>query len=223
MIERCTKNRNLFVQEGGYSEYYSPHMMLSRRHIDFEKHVKYSFGSYGIAYHKNKPQKNDPRPRGLDVIYLRPLLELQGGHEVLHLATGRVINGPKFTPVVMTEMVIKRVEQMAKEQGLKSCKFYDRKRNLLLPDDLLEEVGGYLTMYLKLETKICQSMMKTILTRLTYLNQIRRWKKTSLVYCRMMRKLSTIKKWPIFWMMPKIMVVKNGAYRRWRSVLCRRA
>ena len=155
LIARCTKNRNLFVQEGGCSEYYSPHMMLSRRHIDFEKHLKYSFGSYGIASHENKPQKNDPRPRGLDVIYLRPLSDLQGGHEVLHLASGRVINRPKFTPVVMTEMVIKRVEQMAKEQGLKSCKFFDRKRNLLLPDDLQEEVGGYLTMYLLLKTKMC--------------------------------------------------------------------
>ena len=96
--------------------------------------------------HENKPSKNDPRPRGLDVIYLRPLSELQGGHEVLHLATGRVINRPKFTPVVMTEMVIRRVENMAKEQGLKSCKFYNRQRNLLLADDLLEEVGGYLKM-----------------------------------------------------------------------------
>ena len=43
---------------------------------------------------------------------------------------------------MMTEMVIKRVENMVKEQKLKSCKFYDRRRNLLLADDLLEEVGG---------------------------------------------------------------------------------
>ena len=42
----------------------------------------------------------------------------------------------------MTEIVIKRVENMAKEQGLKSCKFYDGRRDLLLADDLLEQVGG---------------------------------------------------------------------------------
>ena len=116
--------------------------MLSRRNIDFEKHLKYSFGAYGIASHENKPNKNDPRQRDLDTIYLRPLSDLQGGHEVLHLATGRVINRPKFTPVIMTEMVIKRVEDMAKDQGLKSCKCYNRKWELLLADDLLEEVGG---------------------------------------------------------------------------------
>ena len=51
LISRCTKNRNLFVQEGGCSNYYSPYMMLSRRNIDFEKHLKYSFGSYGIVSH----------------------------------------------------------------------------------------------------------------------------------------------------------------------------
>ena len=115
LISRCTKHRNLCVQEGGCSDYYSPYMMLSRRNIDFEKHLKYSFDSYGIASHENKPSKNDPRPPGLDVIYLCPLSELQGGHEVLHLATGRVINRHKVTPVVMTEMVIRRVENMAKE------------------------------------------------------------------------------------------------------------
>ena len=116
--------------------------MLSRRNVDFEKHLKYSFGAYGIASHENKPSKNDPRPRGLDVVCLRPLSDLQGGHEVLYLATGRVINRPKFTPVVMTDMVVKRVESMAKEQGLKNCKFFNRKREILLADDLLEEVEG---------------------------------------------------------------------------------
>ena len=53
LISRCTKTRNLFVQGGGCINYYSPYMMLSRRHIDFDKHLKYSFGSYGIARHEN--------------------------------------------------------------------------------------------------------------------------------------------------------------------------
>ena len=35
LITRCTKNRNLFVQEGGCSKYYLPHMMLSWQNIDF--------------------------------------------------------------------------------------------------------------------------------------------------------------------------------------------
>ena len=39
---------------------------------------------------------------------------------------------------------------MAKEQGLKSCKFYNRKREILLADDLLEEVGGNKMLFLKM-------------------------------------------------------------------------
>ena len=115
--------------------------------MDFSKHLKYYFGSYVIASHENKPKKNDPRPRGLDAIYLRPMRDLQGGHDVLHLVSGRIITRPKIVPVVMTEMVIRRVKDMAKEQGLHSMKFFDRKHDLLKANDLLEEVGGKFKKY----------------------------------------------------------------------------
>ena len=49
----------------------------------------------------------------------------------MHLASGRVITQPKIVPVVMTEMVIRRVEEMAKEQGLTSMIFVDRKHGFL--------------------------------------------------------------------------------------------
>lgn len=62
---------------------------------------------------------------------------------MLDLATGWVVTRPKVTPVTMTDMVISRVEEMAVEQGLKSMKFFNRKRELTLTAaDLLEGVGG---------------------------------------------------------------------------------
>ena len=51
-----------------------------------------------------------------------------------------MIERPKITVVPMTDMVIKAVEDMAKEQGLKSNKFYNRRRELLIPIDLLKGV-----------------------------------------------------------------------------------
>ena len=45
-------------------------------------------------------------------------------------------------PVVMNKIVIRRVKEMANEQGLKIMKFFDRKHNTLTVNDLLEEVRG---------------------------------------------------------------------------------
>ena len=45
--------------------------------------------------------------------------------------------------MVMTNLVKERVEDMARRQGLKSMKFYNRKRHEMIftPVDLLEGVG----------------------------------------------------------------------------------
>ena len=45
--------------------------------------------------------------RTINAIYLRPSLTLQEGHEVMDLGTGRVVTRPKWTPCVMTKLVIK--------------------------------------------------------------------------------------------------------------------
>ena len=82
-------------------------MILRRRNIDFDKKLKYLFGSYMIVLHENKPFKNDPWPRCLDYIYLRAKGSLKGGHEVFGLSTGRVSTIPCVTLVKIIEMVIK--------------------------------------------------------------------------------------------------------------------
>ena len=138
---RCAFNRDLFIKENGCSEYFSPHSILTKRAIDFSKHLRYSFGTYVIASYEERP-KNIPKPRGIDSIYIRPAKNLQGGHEVMDLITGRVITRPKVHEMKMTCLVVKRVEEMARKQGLKSMKFFDRKRNQIIfnPIDLLKGV-----------------------------------------------------------------------------------
>ena len=55
-----------------------------------------------IVYQDNLPLTNTLKARGRDGIYLWALNNLQGGHEVLDLMTGRVVLRPKVDPVVMT-------------------------------------------------------------------------------------------------------------------------
>jgi hypothetical protein len=59
-------------------------------------------------------------PRALDCIYLRPLANLQGGHEILHLATERVITRRRVTVRPMSTSVIKVIEDMAAVDGMKN-------------------------------------------------------------------------------------------------------
>ena len=59
----------------------------------------------------------------------------------MDLMTGRVISRPKVIPVVMTESVKKRVEEMAEKQGVKSLKFLNRYREPLTPADMSQSTA----------------------------------------------------------------------------------
>lgn len=90
-------------------------MIINKELIDFNKHLQYSFGSYGQASLQNKPKSNDNRARIIDAIYLCLSVSLQNGHDVIDLATGKVVTHPKWTPCRMMKMVVKRVEEMMHE------------------------------------------------------------------------------------------------------------
>jgi hypothetical protein len=87
----CTSQLNMFPAKGGISPYYSPHVLMGGQNLDFNKHCKYEFGAYVQVDNEEKP-KNTYAPRTLDAIYLRPVPDnIQGGHEVMDLNSGRVI------------------------------------------------------------------------------------------------------------------------------------
>ena len=77
--------------------------------------------------YENKP-KNNPKPRGIDAIYIRPAKALQGGHEVMDLVTGELIWVLKVDKCTMTRMVIARVEELVAQQGYRTLKFFNRKK-----------------------------------------------------------------------------------------------
>ena len=123
MIE--TSKLNYFPVKGGVSKYYSPRMILEEKFLDFDKHFQVPFGTYVQAINEPAPT-NSQGPHTIDAIYLRPLSNIQGGHEVMDLHTGKVITRRKVTEIPITKLVIKAVEQMAKTQGFQSLKFKNR-------------------------------------------------------------------------------------------------
>eukprot|EP00980_Cylindrotheca_fusiformis_P021605 scaffold8458_cov76-Cylindrotheca_fusiformis.AAC.1 len=132
----------MFPAKGGISAHYSPHMILSHRNVDYKKHCQIEFGSYVQASQENDPT-NTNRARAINGIYLCPTNNIQGGHEIMDLYTGRVIVRLKVIEIPVTQTVINRVEKMAEDQGFKSLKFMDRNRQTtmeIFPD--ADQIAG---------------------------------------------------------------------------------
>ena len=87
-----TKKLNFFPPSGGVSPYYSPRMILHQQNLEYNKHCAIAFGTYVQAHHE-PTATNSQSPRTLDCIYLRYVDNLQGGHQLLDLRTGKTING----------------------------------------------------------------------------------------------------------------------------------
>jgi hypothetical protein len=52
---------------------------------------------------------------------------MQGGHELYDLNSNRVITRARVTQIPVTDVVIKEIERIAKDQGFKMLKFKNRK------------------------------------------------------------------------------------------------
>jgi hypothetical protein len=55
--------------------------------LDFNKHCQIPFGAYVQANDEPSPL-NTPHAHTLDAIYLRPMSNIQGGHELMNLHNG---------------------------------------------------------------------------------------------------------------------------------------
>ena len=85
-----TQKVNIFPYKGGILAHYSPDMILNKINGYYKKHFQYEFGSYFQASQANKP-KNTNLACTMDAIYLHPPTNLQGGHKLMDIATGRLI------------------------------------------------------------------------------------------------------------------------------------
>jgi hypothetical protein len=55
----------------------------------------------------------------MDAIYLHPMTNIQGGHELMNLHNGYKFTRPRVTEIPVTPLVIAAVESLAKKQGFK--------------------------------------------------------------------------------------------------------
>ena len=140
---RVTRHGNYFPAPTGISKHYSPYTIVSGKQVDYKKELVYSFGDY-VQANTTHLIKNNNLPRTLDCIYLRANDALQGSHQVMNLATGRVIARQSAVPTAMPRMVIDCVELLTTRQGYKTLKFFNRKKNELMLSnaDLLKGVDG---------------------------------------------------------------------------------
>jgi len=126
--EQCCKLLNVIPAKGGVSKYFSPHMIMNKTHLQYDKDFKYMIGDYGMA---NAPTDNTMKPRAVEAIYLRPIESAQGGHECMHLQTGKQTQSTRFEPLLITETVIRHVEKLATKQGILSFKITTRDGKVL--------------------------------------------------------------------------------------------
>ena len=63
-------------------------------------------------------------PRGVECIYLNATKDLQEGHELMNLQTGGLNNRPVVKAAPMPNWAIRRVEELAIAQGMKSLKVF---------------------------------------------------------------------------------------------------
>ena len=75
---RITRNRSLFPKKEGILKYFSPHVLLGKRQVDYKKEYEFGYGEYVQASVDLEP-KTSQLPRSIDAIYLRPLDSKKGG------------------------------------------------------------------------------------------------------------------------------------------------
>ena len=130
-VSESAKKLNYFPSKNGVSRHYSPRMILHQENLDFERHCTHVLGEF-VQSHEDERIKNNNKPRALDCLYLRPTANNQGGHELLHLATNKVITRGKVTSVPITPAVVKMVHAIAKEENMQEgLKIINRTNNVL--------------------------------------------------------------------------------------------
>jgi hypothetical protein len=126
LVKTQATQMNYFLVKGSISPYYSPQAILGLPTLEYNKHCMVPFGAYVQANHETN-QTSSNAPRTLDTIYLKPAMNMQGGHELMELNSGPVITRARVLQIPITDVVIRAIEQTAEDEGFKTLKFNNRK------------------------------------------------------------------------------------------------
>jgi hypothetical protein len=120
-----TNQLNLFPVKGRGLFILQPPHDIEPDKLDYTKQRVVPFGAYVQANHETAKTSSNVA-RTLDVIYLRPAQNQQGGHELMDLNSGQLITRNIVREIPVTNVAIKAVENMPYRQGFRSLKFYNR-------------------------------------------------------------------------------------------------
>jgi hypothetical protein len=112
LVMESTKKLNFFPNKYRVSRVYSPRMIMLHENLDFERHCKYQIGEF-VQAHEEPHHTNTNASGALDSILLRRMENAQGGHELLHLQTNKIVKRSKLTKVPITPSIIKQVHVLA--------------------------------------------------------------------------------------------------------------
>ena len=83
-------------------------MIMHQENLDYESHWKHQIIEY-VQDHDNTQQKKTNAPQYSDCVYICPMYNDQGGHELLHLQTNKVVKRQNLKQVSITPSIIKHV------------------------------------------------------------------------------------------------------------------
>ena len=139
LIKHVTKVINFYPAKGGISQHYSPQVIVNRRPVDWEKECVAEIGAYVQGY--GHETNNSQRTRTIDGIYLGPTENIQGSHVLLDLNTRKTVTRARVSVLPITKQVIKLVEEMAHDEGVRDLRTYHWKNGeIILDGDLLAGV-----------------------------------------------------------------------------------
>ena len=120
-VQDVVNKLNWIPPKGGVSPYLSPYSILTHRRINYYQHCLYTHGK-SVQTAEDELIKNDMKPQSLDCIYLNPIYTRTGGHQLLDLNTGRVIEQKKIWAVPLTLSMQRRVKALANKDNITSFK-----------------------------------------------------------------------------------------------------
>jgi hypothetical protein len=117
LMHFCVMWMNSFPVKSRVSEKWSPRELVSRHKLDAKLHCKAPFGSY-CKVHVDPDITNTMEPRTKWAICIGPTGNRQGSYKFMSLTTRKNIITRNFTKMLVTERVIKQVNEMAAKDRL---------------------------------------------------------------------------------------------------------
>ena len=116
LVRSVIKNLNILPAKQGVCKDVNPRSVVAGLPNPDYNQLKIEIGQYCTVFEDNNPT-NTTRRRMVDAIALNQTGNAQGTYHFMSLASGKKIARRQFTPLPMTNAVIRRVEAIAEAQG----------------------------------------------------------------------------------------------------------